>query len=204
MRILKYIFIIGLPIGVIIFGFSFSNADSTYSYEEEVRIIRSIGPNDVHLAGNGVKIPIGRILLVRKNGSYGLLRFIKHWDTFSGRFKYADYESYFIGDFLRKDSVVLGRHTASAKFIMRFIFLGNQEVICGPIRLFWSGGTTVYFYGKEQEEADYGVELAPTPWTQVSQIDLFDPRIKWFGYDGQRKRLNIPIDNIWSNFETNQ
>jgi len=39
--------------------------------------------------------------------------------------------------------------------------------------------------------------MAPTPWPQIKEVKLSDPRIRWFGYDEKRKWKVIPIDNIW-------
>lgn len=58
--------------------------------------------------------------------------------------------------------------------------------------------TLVVYYNKhDQPQGDYGIELAPTKWTDISQVDVFDPRLIWYRYDENRKDLNIPVDKLW-------
>ncbi len=173
------------------------NVFATMAPEE---VSRSRGPNDVHIAGNGIGMPIGRILLVRRGEETGAIRFLRKWSVISNRFTRAEYESYCLNNQPRKitdNTVIHKRDVASWNFIAKFLFWGNAEVRCGSIRMFWTGGTMVYFYRGDQYVGDYGVEFAPTPWTDISQVNLRDARIKWYRYDVKRDRVNIPIDNLW-------
>ena len=79
--------------------------------------------------------------------------------------------------------------------------VGNKEIQCSLIRLFWTGKGAVAFYGKGQEPADYGIELAPTIWNDISQVDVFDPRIQWYKYDSNRKDMKILIEQLWEDRE---
>ena len=86
--------------------------------------------------------------------------------------------------------------------IGRFAFsFGNKEIKCGAIQLHWSGKGWVHFYGGDQKEGDYGIELAPTKWTNISQVNVFDPRVKWYRYDAKRQDIKIPIDRLWDDKE---
>ncbi len=165
---------------------------------EEVSLGR--GPNDVHIAGNGIGMPIGRILLVRRGNETGAIRFIKDWFIISKRFSRAEYESYIFTnpkEYMSANTLIRKKSIASWNFIANFLFWGNAEVKCGSIRMFWTGNRTVYFYSGDQYDGDYGIEFAPTPWMDISQVNLSDQRIKWFRYNGKRDRVNIPIDNLW-------
>jgi hypothetical protein len=51
--------------------------------------------------------------------------------------------------------------------------------------------------GKSSNIRDYGIELAPTPWTDIKELNIKDPRIKWYKYDEKRERVFIPIDKLW-------
>jgi len=51
--------------------------------------------------------------------------------------------------------------------------------------------------GKSSNIRDYGFELAPTPWTDIKDVNIKDPRIKWYKYDEKRERFFIPIDKLW-------
>jgi hypothetical protein len=57
----------------------------------------------------------------------------------------------------------------------------------------------IYFFSLSQKDGDYGIELAPTKWTDISQVNVFDPRLKWYRYDEKRKDTFIPIDQLWEN-----
>ena len=46
-------------------------------------------------------------------------------------------------------------------------------------------------------QVDLEVRLAPTPWKEIGQVNLSDPRIKWYAYDEKREWRVIPIDKIW-------
>jgi hypothetical protein len=41
------------------------------------------------------------------------------------------------------------------------------------------------------------VELAPTKWQDVGEINISDPRIKWYRYDKTRRDIKIPIEDLW-------
>jgi hypothetical protein len=72
------------------------------------------------------------------------------------------------------------------------------------LKLQWAGRGSVFFYAEGQEQGDHGIELAPTIWTDISEVDVFDPRIKWYRYDEQRKRMNISIDQLWESKESDK
>jgi hypothetical protein len=84
---------------------------------------------------------------------------------------------------------------------------GNGCVECGEFELLWSYKTGVAFIplGKGSSMRDYGIELAPTPWTDIKEVNVKDPRIKWYRYDESRdengKRMFIPIDKLWADKE---
>lgn len=172
--------------------------------DEELAVIRHRGQNDVTLSGNSIWMPLNRILLVRKGQEVGAVKFIRDWFWFTDRIRRAEYESYIWKDStdrISSENIIKKKETASAIFVISRIYFGNKEVRCGSIRLFWNGGRNVHFYAEEQRDGNYGIELAPTPWTDISQVSLSDPRIKWYQYDGKRKRVNIPIDSLWGHEE---
>ncbi len=162
------------------------------------------GAGDVVVSANGVRMPLNRILLVRKDGRIGAVKFVADGFRVSRRFLYADYEEY-----LRKDetggfaaaNVVRRKRTAYALFIASPIILGNFAVECGPAKLFWTGGRNVRFFKGNGDEGGAGIELAPTPWTDISQVDLSDPRIGWYRHQPGRKRVTTPVDALWSRQE---
>jgi hypothetical protein len=163
-------------------------------------------PNDVHIGPNGVVISLGRIALIRRASEYCAVKFTNFWTGKTEEDRYAEYESYYQGDNTgsfsnRNVKFRKGKLSATKpRGIGRFAFtFGNRDIRCGPIRLWWGGGGSVHFFSSNQKQGDYGIEIAPTIWTDISQVDVYDPRIKWYRYDEERPRLNIPIEKLWEN-----
>jgi len=77
---------------------------------------------------------------------------------------------------------------------------GNTDIECGSFKLFWSEKGWVYFFNSSQKQGDYGIELAPTRWTDISQVNVFDPRLKWFKYDESRETMIISVDELWKDY----
>ena len=164
------------------------------------------GPNDVHIGKTAIVMPLKNILLVRKDSDYCAIRFTEFWTGKTEEDVYARYESYHQGDktgdfskknvTLRKDKLAFPKPRGIGRLAFSF---GNRNIHCGSLKLQWAGGGSVFFYAEGQEPRDYGIELAPTIWTDISEVDVFDPRIKWYRYDEERKRMNISIDRLWEN-----
>ena len=172
------------------------------------------GPNDFHIGKVAIVMPIGRILLVRKDSVYCAIKFLRLWSensseistifVASGSDEYAICDLYYqgdnTGDFNKKNVEYKKEELSFSKprGIGRLAFsFGNKEIKCETISLLWSGKGSVHFYGESQKQGDYGIELAPTKWTHISQVNVFDPRLKWLRYDENRKRVNIPVDDLW-------
>jgi hypothetical protein len=119
--------------------------------------------------------------------------------------KYATYESYYQGKVtgnFSESNVKMMRETASwlplRGPVRPFIYQpGNARVQCGPFKLVWQYKTCVSFIPSGKYMGDYGFELAPTPWTGIKEVNIKDPRIKWYKYDEKRERVFIPIDKLW-------
>jgi hypothetical protein len=167
----------------------------SYETSHEADTIR-IGPHYVEM-------PIGRILLIRNGRSYGAVKFTRFWKGRRKNEKYALYECWYRdkgpGSFLENGvKFQTGKASTSLYGIGRFSFnFGNEEVRCGIFRLWWWGDGTVYFFGRGQEFRDHGIEFAPTKWTSIEQVDVFDHRLYWYRYDKDRPRLDIAVDKLW-------
>ncbi|MBN1103927.1 MAG: hypothetical protein JXL84_10985 [Deltaproteobacteria bacterium] len=180
---------------------------STSGYPMENRSPqKSIPPSstDVYIAPNAVMVPMGHFLLIKKNNEYCALKFLSYWNENHGQDRYATYISYYQGDGtgnFTKDTVQLHKGELSfpkPRGVGRLSFsFGKKEVICGPIRLFWAGNGYIYFHREGQEQGDHGIELAPTKWTDISQVNVADHRLKWYRYDPGRPRSTIPLENLW-------
>ena len=165
----------------------------------------------VGIAPNGVAIPLGRILLARKSSQYCAVKLTETWTGETKEDIFANYESYYqgddTGDFSNKNALFTKGQLAERRAIMfgRMILYRtgpeNYEIKCGPIRLYCLRGV-VYFYREgRQKPRDYGIELAPTKWLDISQANVFDPRLKWYRYDEKQKGIFIPIDQLWEDGE---
>ena len=161
--------------------------------------------NDVRIAFSGVHMPQGRILLIHKDKEYCALKFIQCWVEKEGKERFATYEVYHqgdgTGDFSNKNVKVTQGKASLLRPRGPFYPLlwqpGNPEVECGSLKLAWDYSGFVCFFGRYQSPGEYGIKLAPTPWTDISQVNVLDPRLKWYGYDRQRKSIDIPIDKLF-------
>jgi len=175
-------------------------------------------PDEVHIGKVGIVMPVGKILIVRRASDYCAIRLNGFWSentsevgsifVASGSDEYAIYESYHqednTGDFSKKNVHYKKEELSFPKprGIGRLAFsFGNKEINCGTITLFWSGKGAVHFYKEGQKQGDYGIELAPTMWADISEVNVFDARIKWYRYDEKRQRVNIPIDQLWKDIK---
>jgi len=163
--------------------------------------------NEVAIGGNGFSMILGRIVLVRKDSQYCAIKFTETWTGETVIDNFTNYESYYQGDGsgdFSKNNVQYNREQLAER---RRVGLGrlwsypagpeNKQIKCGPIKLAWSGWCTVYFNEHVWESGDRGIELAPTKWTDISQVNVFDPRLKWYRYDEKGKDKFIPIDELW-------
>jgi hypothetical protein len=180
-------------------------AETGMAASKDSKDVGSPGQN-VIVSPNAIIMPLGNILLIRRDSDYGAIKFTKFWTGKAEQDLYATYESYYqddkTGDFANRNVKFTKEDLHSPKpsfslFGHPFAFGIKKEIKCGPIRLWWSGRGTVYFFERGQREGDYGIELAPTKWTDISQINVSDPRLKWYRYDANRKDIRILIDELW-------
>ncbi len=172
-------------------------ADDSISYNTP------ISPEDVRIGPHYIIMPLNKIFLIRKNGLYGAVKLTNFWSgKDKKRSKYASYECWYQDDGTRdfsSKSVKFEKREASIKLfgIGRFSFnLGNDEIRCGSFRLWWWGKGSIYFFNSDQEFGDYGVELAPTKWSNIEEVNASDPNLKWYKYDKNRPRRDIPVKNL--------
>jgi hypothetical protein len=159
------------------------------------------GPGEVSIGpGHGLSMPLGRILLARKGSEYCAVKFT---DTWLGETKYDFYTSYEFsyqgdgsGDF-SKGNVQSGAGELVMPSAPRWRWMldlvpGRKNIIrCGGIQLKWAFIASVIC----PEDA----ELAPTPWTAIREVNIRDPRIRWYQKDaiGARTKIEVPIDQLW-------
>ena len=162
-----------------------------------------IGPEDVRIGPHYIEMPLNRIFLIRNGELYGAVKLTRFWTGKNKKDEHASYRCWYQDDrtgyFSNKSIKFEDKETSIKLFgIGRFSFnIGNEEIRCGIFRLLWWGKGMIYFFKQGQEFRDYGVELAPTKWTDINEVNVFDPRLRWFKYDKNRPRTDIPIDKLW-------
>jgi len=171
------------------------------------------GPDEVEIGGMGMVIPLGRLLFIRRGSEYGVVKFTEVWTEKSGEDKYGRYESYYqgdkTGDFSKKNVQYREGKLIDPKGIWvggshYFSLRGIYNIRCGPIKLAWVYKTFVSFLPANGKRKDHGIELAPTKWTDISEVNVFDPRLKWYRYDEKQKIIRIPIDQLWETEKTKE
>lgn len=168
-----------------------------------------------------------RFLLIRRGSEICAMRFTSFVRKPSGKYltrtpesrvsRHAEYDWYFpadgSGDF-RKVNVQSGhRKVALIPLNVPMALLLNKDwnavqkklkkptvdenIQCGPFKLFWYYPTGVQF-GSSVTPADEGIELAPTRWRKIDEIDLNDSRLRWFRYDKEEIRpvIFIPLEDL--------
>jgi hypothetical protein len=151
---------------------------------------------------------LGRVLLIRKDSQYCAVKFTEAWTGETEFDFWSNYESHYQGDGTGDFSNENVQFTKGQLITRKLVGLGkmfsfpagrqNKEIKCGPIKLFWHKGW-VYFYDVGRPNAADSIinEMAPTKWTDISQVNVFDPRLKWYRNDGYRKDVYIPTDQLW-------
>jgi len=188
-----------------------SKAHDTKKVQTAPRALSIPFGNEVAITGNAFAMPLGRIVLVRKDSQYGAIKFTETWQGETDFDSFTKYESYYQGDGsgdFSKENVLFGKDLLAERRSIPFFPLSprtfsykagpeNTQIKCGPIKLAWSGWCTVYFNERTWKSGDHGIELAPTKWTDITQVNVFDPRVKWYRYDEKQKNTFIPIDELW-------
>jgi hypothetical protein len=157
--------------------------------------------------------PIGRFLLIRRGKDVCAVRFTEFhrghdakpptvWHS-GEESLYAEYDWYYQGDGsgdFAKPHVKSGHSKLSQKSLVgigRLSFqTGTIRVRCGPFKLMWDYPNSVAF-DEGTRLADSGIELAPTKWREIAEVNPHDPRLQWYRYDEKRPMTYIPVDQLW-------
>jgi hypothetical protein len=114
---------------------------------------------------------------------------------------YAEYDYFYQNDYssdFKKSGVKIGHEKLAG--IGWFWNPMNQDaptvVKCGSLMLQIQTPVAVTFF-EGVEPRDQGIELAPTKWQDINEINLNDPRVKWYRYDKTRQNIRIPVEDLW-------
>ncbi len=159
-----------------------------------------------------VSIPVGRFLLMRRDSDLCAIRFTafhrghdakpQTWFHSGHENFYADYEWYWPepnGNF-RGPDIKKGHRTLRRGAIVGLLFLnlgvplGTDDVECGSLTPIWFYPTGIGF--TKGPRFDHDLELAPTQWTELTQINLSDPKLKWYRYNEDQPDTFIPLKEL--------
>jgi hypothetical protein len=172
----------------------------------------SLARDHAYVTSLSVSAPQGRLVLVRNAGAVCAIRFTafhrggdeKSPTTFNSgeetlfataeEIRLTEFESKF--RILQRETVNLVRGP-----IVGFGRLGFQKgrvgLRCGNAKLEWTYPNNIGLGSYAETAAKrVQVELAPTAWSDVSQIDLSDERLHWHRYDDSRKDILIPVEDL--------
>jgi hypothetical protein len=155
-----------------------------------------------------VRTPAGYFLLIRKDNTACAIRFtdfnISHLGAISKEVAEYDYFGQTDGSSnFKKSNLNIGHGK------LKQTDLGHSTpwippaqndintIKCGALTLRWFGLVGVSFYEGAATTPDEGIELAPTKWSDINEIDFGDPKLTWYRYDKTRQYTQISIENLW-------
>ena len=178
--------------------------------------------NEVVIFDNGIVIPQNRFILYRYNDNYIAIKFTKSTVKDIGWYLkylvkpgaqdyYSEYDLYYskntVGSFVKeaKDKHGLVSQKTPRGFARLTVTFDNHFIEYKTIKIFWSGGIdiddgtfgNVVYFGPGVDDTTYRHELAPTPWTNIKDVNFNDPRLMWYKYDEKREEKEISIDDLF-------
>jgi len=161
-------------------------------------------PNEVAIWETGVAVPVGHILLVRRKSEYCAVKFTAAWKGKNRYDNHARYVSFFPSDRKRGFSqdnlkAIEGElHYRPVNWGGCHFVIGDSGVRCGSFALVWGYPTFLLYLEPGEQDHHLGIEIAPTKWTDIKEVNLSDPRIKWYEFEERRDAIYIPIDDLWT------
>jgi hypothetical protein len=168
----------------------------------QINYLGEPGPDTAGIWSGAIEMPLGWIFLIRNGSDYCAVKFT-YFSWPQTKDNYAEYDCYYqkdgTGDFFNKNAQFSkGKAISKIRGFWGWGFeFGDPVIYCGPTKLGWGWKGVVGFGGLRQEPGDYGIELAPTKWKEFSQVNVSDPRIKWYKFQGSRKTMFIPLGELW-------
>jgi hypothetical protein len=156
-------------------------------------------------AGSFISLPLGRFLLVRKNGHIGAIRITSISPDKSVQPRGSEwvgkvaYESYYD---LNSGSFIQTVHTGQLEFgCLKGVGFhyswqpGNNKALIGPWKFGFMNPLEM-FMGKYME--DSGFEFAPTASCDITAIPIHDDHLRWFHYDRDTQN-KLPVSGLPGN-----
>ena len=183
----------------------------TASNDLVVRRVAEEKTPKVLIAPTGIGPPLGYFALVKLDNAYCALKFEETaWSKEPDPlYRHALFEWHYQGDGsgdFSRSTAQRGQGKATWKyvpFIGRLSFqTGNVGVDCGDIHISWGGGTGLSFREARKDQTTEeaikrGIRIAPTNWTDIKDVNVFDKRLTWYAYDAKRKDQSVPVDSLY-------
>lgn len=194
--------------------------------DKSARALEQEAYKSARISYTDVSAPINRFLLIKRADDLCAIRFTAFYrkpaitelvQSPENRMDlFAEYDWYYQSDGsgdLRKQNVLRGRRTVALIGVSPRLYLDvwdekaieklearfpSKKVNCGPFELVWYYPTGVKFSSSFTSTRDEGIEMAPTRWQRVNDIESRDSGIKWYVYDPSEKRelIRIPISDL--------
>ena len=144
---------------------------------------------------NSIRMPYDKLLLVRSGDHVGAVKILRSASV--GQFgNGAKYANWYVGDGSNDLTTAVVEHgigvvfekyirTQTAPGQYSITDAGSQlDLKAGPLWLEWSLSNHVYarpHHNSAAASTVTSVEITATPWTDVSEIDLAAPELRWIG-----------------------
>ena len=144
------------------------------------------------VTSSNVCIPVGLVFLVRKGDQRAAIRFIEVRSLKEQGTGYATYEYY--PDDTGVDFTVTGKRVDTVSVLGWGGFhpfsyrKGDARLHAGSITLEYNFPSCISFTPYGRSSGDHGVEIAPTRWTRIQDVNVSDPTLRWFRYDAAGER----------------
>jgi hypothetical protein len=152
-----------------------------------------------------IEVPLNTILLIRKDKEICVVKFLEFWNGKTEEDLFGKCAIYYqnngSGDFSRNNV----KYSLENLFYPKprgfhpFVFqLGRKDLKCGSMSLAYTGKGGISFLAPGQRQVyDNGYEFAPSPWTDISEVNISDSRIRWYKLDTMRKGIIIPVNKLF-------
>jgi hypothetical protein len=165
---------------------------------------------EVRIGSISISEPLGYFILARRGNHYCAIKITDFWldeGLVNGNMggTNALYESHYLNSTARPYEFVhlrgklgLGQFKFSI-FGHGFALWSEPDIDCKVFEVRWTKASWIHFYSLEERmyNKPFVVNLAPTPWTDINDVDFDDPRLTWYTYDGGREDITIPINELW-------
>jgi hypothetical protein len=138
-----------------------------------------------------IAAPVGKFALLRKDASMCAVR-ITSFHCAHGAIPFAEYDWHFLS---REDGNFTSAEVQSGHAILslrqnvgigRFSFQrGSPNIRCGSIVVGWGYPSSLSLIVVNNDGMHWnGIEIAPTAWSDITQVDTRNPKLKWYRHPG--------------------